>query len=64
MFWESQAVIAPTDGKKYHSYGCQHMGDGPFHIYDPKTAKSSGYSPCPHCDPPNPTGQLVRTSED
>lgn len=51
-FWHTYAVIVTSTGSKYHTYGCSHLGDNPFWIYNIDLAKSKGYVACLDCDPP------------
>lgn len=51
QFWENNAVIVTTTGTKYHTYGCFHLGDNPFYIYNKEAAIVRGYTPCMDCDP-------------
>lgn len=52
MFWRNYAVIVTSTGDKYHTYGCSHINEQMFWIYNIDAAKSKGYFPCLDCDPP------------
>lgn len=51
-FWHDNAVIVTEAGNKYHTYGCYHIGDNGFYIFNLATAEVRGYTPCLDCDPP------------
>lgn len=49
IFWNKYAVICTTEGYKYHHYGCGHIEDRTFYIYNISQAESLGYTPCLDC---------------
>lgn len=50
-FWKSHAVIVTAAGEKYHAYGCPHVTDKTFWIYNIELAKAKGHEPCLDCKP-------------
>lgn len=48
-FFRHHAGIVTTTGSKYHHYGCPHIGDNGFYIYNIENAKGQGYTPCLDC---------------
>ena len=48
-FFHNNAVIVTTTGNKYHRYGCQHIKNRPYYIYNIELAKAKGYTPCLDC---------------
>lgn len=51
-FYHDHAVIVTESGSRYHSYGCYHIRNASFWIYNVEAAKSEGYTPCKDCNPP------------
>ena len=51
-FWRANSVIVTESGRRYHTYGCYHIGDNGFYIFNLATAQARGYTPCLDCDPP------------
>ena len=50
-FYHHYAVITTATGKKYHKYGCQHIKDKSFYIFNISKAKAQGYTNCLDCSP-------------
>lgn len=48
-FFHKYAVVVTTAGKKYHHYGCYHIEDRQFYIYNIAAAEAKGYTPCLDC---------------
>lgn len=48
-FWRNSAVIVTTTGEKYHTYGCPHIVDRKYWIYNKELAIHKGYEPCLDC---------------
>ena len=48
-FMRNNAAIVLTSGGKYHHYGCQHIRDKSYYIYNTELAEYKGYSPCSDC---------------
>lgn len=48
-FFHKNAVIATTSGSKYHRYGCYHIKNRRFYIFNISNAKAQGYTPCRDC---------------
>ena len=48
-FFHDYAVIVTEHGTKYHHYGCYHIKDQDFYIYNIDNAKHQGYTPCKDC---------------
>lgn len=48
-FWQQSAVICTTVGSKYHHYGCGHLENRSYYIYNIENAKYYGYTPCLDC---------------
>ena len=48
-FWDNNAVLCTTEGKKYHHYGCGHLEGRGGYIFNIEYAKSLGYTPCLDC---------------
>lgn len=48
-FYRNHAVIVTETGKRYHRYGCYHIKDRSFYIYNTENAKAKGYTPCHDC---------------
>jgi hypothetical protein len=48
-FLHKYAVVVTTAGKKYHHYGCYHIEDRQFYIYNIAAAEAKGYTPCLDC---------------
>ena len=48
-FWNNNAVICTTAGKKYHNYGCGHLEGRSFYIFNTEYAEYLGYTPCLDC---------------
>lgn len=48
-FFHEYAVIATETGEKYHQYGCYHIKNRDFYIFNISAAKSKGYKPCKDC---------------
>ena len=51
-FYHDYAVIVTESGSRYHSYGCYHIRNASFWIYNVEAAKGEGYTPCKDCNPP------------
>ena len=49
-FYEDYAVVVASDDSVYHTYGCSHLPDGSFRIYNITAAKSNGYTACSYCN--------------
>lgn len=49
LFFHNYSVIVTTTGSKYHHYGCPHLDDHRYYIYNIELAESKGYSPCLDC---------------
>ena len=48
-FFRNSACIVTTGGEKYHHYGCYHIGDSSYWIYNVELAEAKGYTPCLDC---------------
>lgn len=48
-FFRNSACIVTTAGSKYHHYGCYHIGDSSYWIYNVELAEAKGYTPCLDC---------------
>ena len=48
-FFRNNACIVTTGGEKYHHYGCYHLGDSSYWIYNVELAEAKGYTPCLDC---------------
>lgn len=48
-FYETTAVIVPENDMIYHMYGCEHVGDKGFFIFNIALAIGRGYTECPDC---------------
>lgn len=48
-FYYNNAVIVTTTGKKYHRYGCYHIRNCSYYIYNIELAEYKGYTPCLDC---------------
>lgn len=48
-FYHNYAVIVTESGTKYHRYGCYHIENKSFYIYNIENAKSHGYTACKDC---------------
>lgn len=48
-FYHDCACIVTVGGEKYHQYGCSHIGDSSFYIYNIENAEYLGYEPCLDC---------------
>lgn len=48
-FWQNSAVIVTTTGEKYHAYGCYHIEDRRYWIYNIELAQYKGYTACLDC---------------
>lgn len=48
-FYHDYAVITTTTGKKYHRYGCYHIKNRSFYIFNIENAKARGYTKCLDC---------------
>lgn len=48
-FFRSGACIVTTTGDKYHHWGCYHIGDSSYWIYNVELAEAKGYAPCLDC---------------
>lgn len=48
-FFRSGACIVTTAGDKYHHWGCYHIGDSSYWIYNVELAEAKGYTPCLDC---------------
>ena len=72
-FFRRQAAIVTTQGNRYHHYGCQHISNRRYYIYNIEAAKSRGYTPCLDCWedglwmpfhlPPRPAQAMSRLDE-
>lgn len=49
IFYRSTAVIVTEGGARYHQYGCPHLGNSSFWIYNIEAAEQRGYTPCLDC---------------
>lgn len=51
FFFHSGAcvVTASGSGSRYHHYGCYHIADSSYYIYNVELAESLGYTPCLDC---------------
>lgn len=52
-FYHKHAVITTSEGYRYHRYGCYHLYDRSFSIFNIENAKYQGYAPCLDCKPDN-----------
>lgn len=48
-FFHERAVIVTTEGEKYHEYGCYHIRNRRFLIFNTENAIHKGYTPCLDC---------------
>ena len=48
-FFHDYAVITTSSGKRYHRYGCYHIRNRSFYIYNIENAEAKGYTPCLDC---------------
>lgn len=48
-FFRSGACIVTTAGERYHHWGCYHIGDSSYWIYNVELAEAKGYTPCLDC---------------
>lgn len=48
-FFRYGACVVTTGGEKYHHYGCYHIGDSSYWIYNVELAEAKGYTPCLDC---------------
>lgn len=48
-FFRNGACIVTTAGDKYHHWGCYHIGDSSYWIYNVELAEARGYTPCLDC---------------
>ena len=48
-FFRRSACIVTVSGSKYHHYGCHHIGDSSYWIYNVELAEAKGYTPCLDC---------------
>lgn len=48
-FFHEHAVIVTTAGEKYHEYGCYHIRNRSFYIFNTENAIHRGYTPCLDC---------------
>lgn len=48
-FFRHGACIVTTAGERYHHWGCYHIGDSSYWIYNVELAEAKGYTPCLDC---------------
>lgn len=48
-FFDENAVIVTTEGRKYHTYACWHWSGHNIYIYNIENAEAMGYTPCLDC---------------
>lgn len=48
-FYMDHACIVTSTGQKYHRYGCSHIENSDFWIYNTEAAEQKGYTPCSDC---------------
>ena len=48
-FFDENAAIVTTAGRKYHTYNCWHWSGHDIYIYNTENAKAMGYTPCLDC---------------
>ncbi|MEG1492251.1 MAG: hypothetical protein RR394_08360 [Oscillospiraceae bacterium] len=57
-FYHERAAICTPEGYRYHHYGCGHLVDRSYYIYNIQVAKAQGYTPCLDCWKPDPFASL------
>lgn len=56
LYDDFACFLSASGEKTYHRLNCKAVDDfNRFWIYDIRAAKSIGYTPCPYCEPPEPT---------